>query len=157
MYHVPLIALYSAHRWRLDVLTFLIKGFSHLVSKSYTKVSKGQVPWAKNLTWKTHENFYFVFILKKIEMKIFAYIFQVIWTKIWLNIKEHLPGHYQSYISQVLHWDLILCHTQLIVCAVKCVNNGLNHGLFLSLFKHIPCPIHWIVSVLAYLNFIFAF
>ena len=30
--------------------------------------------------------------------------------------------------------DLILWHTQLIVCAV-------NHGLILSLFKLIPCPI----------------
>ena len=27
MHHVPLIALFSANRWRLDVLTFLIKGF----------------------------------------------------------------------------------------------------------------------------------
>ena len=27
MYHVPWIALFSANRWRLDVLTFLIKGF----------------------------------------------------------------------------------------------------------------------------------
>ena len=33
----------------------------------------------------------------------------------------------------------------------------LNHGLFLSLFKLIPCPIHWIVYVLDYLNFIFEF
>ena len=27
MYHVQWIALFSANRWRLDVLTFLIKGF----------------------------------------------------------------------------------------------------------------------------------
>ena len=27
MYHVPWIAFFSAKRWRLDVLTFLIKGF----------------------------------------------------------------------------------------------------------------------------------
>ena len=30
----------------------------------------------------------------------------------------------------------------------------LNHGLFLSLFKLIPCPTHWIICGLAYLNFI---
>ena len=29
-----------------------------------------------------------------------------------------------------------------------------NHGLFLSLFKLIPCPIHWIVYIwISYLNF----
>ena len=31
MYHVPWIALFSAKRWRLDVLTFLIKGFAQKV------------------------------------------------------------------------------------------------------------------------------
>ena len=29
MYHVPWIALFSAKRWQLDVLTLLIKGFGH--------------------------------------------------------------------------------------------------------------------------------
>ena len=52
--------------------------------------------------------------------------------------------------------DLILWHTQLIVCAVKCYH-GLYHGLFISLFKLIPCPIHWIVYVLANSNFLFEF
>ena len=33
VYHVPWIALSSANRWRLDILTFLVKGFEH----SYTK------------------------------------------------------------------------------------------------------------------------
>ena len=28
VYHVPLVALFSANRWRLDVLTLLIKGFA---------------------------------------------------------------------------------------------------------------------------------
>jgi hypothetical protein len=37
------------------------------------------------------------------------------------------------------------------------LNHGLNHGLFISLLKLIPCPIHWIVYVLAYLNFISEF
>ena len=34
----------------------------------------------------------------------------------------------------------------------KMLNNGLNHGLFLSLFKLIPCHIHLIVCMLVYLN-----
>ena len=35
------------------------------------------------------------------------------------------------------------------------LNHGLNHGFFISPFKPISCPIHWIVCVLAYsyLNF----
>ena len=57
------------------------------------------------------------------------------------------------------HCPDTVAHTQLIVCAVKlyCHSKMLNHGLFLSLFKLIPCPIDWIVYVLAYLNFIFKF
>ena len=58
------------------------------------------------------------------------------------------------YIPGTLNIDLILWHTQLIVCS-KMLNHGLNHGLFLSLFKLIPCPIHWIVYVIAYSNFMF--
>ena len=54
------------------------------------------------------------------------------------------------------HWPFIVAHTIDCVCS-KMLNQGLNHGLFLSLFKLIPCPIHWIVYVLAYLNFIFEF
>ena len=53
------------------------------------------------------------------------------------------------YIPSTLNIDLILWHTQLIVCA--------ENGFFISLFKLISCPIHWIVCVLAYLNFIFEF
>ena len=37
------------------------------------------------------------------------------------------------------------------------LNHGLNHGFSLSFFKLISCPIHWIVCVLAYLDFIFEF
>lgn len=29
VYHVPWTVLFSANRWRLDVLTFLIKGFGY--------------------------------------------------------------------------------------------------------------------------------
>ena len=40
--------------------------------------------------------------------------------------------------------------TLTLYCACsKMLNRGLNHGLFLSLFKHIPlclCPIHWSIS-----------
>ena len=74
-------------------------------------------------------------------------------------IKIFEPAIFSSrpklYIPSTLNIDLILWHTQLIVCACsKILNHGLNHGFFLSLFKLISCPIHWIVCVLAYLNFI---
>ena len=45
------------------------------------------------------------------------------------------------YIPSTLNIDLILWHTQLIVCAENS-NQGLNHGVFLSPFKLTPCPIH---------------
>ena len=54
------------------------------------------------------------------------------------------------YIPSTLNIDLLLWQTQML-------NYGLNHVLFLSLFKLIPCPMHWIVYMLAYLNFIFEF
>ena len=55
------------------------------------------------------------------------------------------------------HWPYTtVAHTIDCVCS-KMVNHGLNYGLFLSLFKLIPCPIHWIVYVLANLDFIFEF
>ena len=42
------------------------------------------------------------------------------------------------------HWPYTLAHTIDCVCSKM-----LDHGLFLSLFKLIPCPMHWI----SYLNF----
>ena len=54
------------------------------------------------------------------------------------------------------HWPYTVAYTIDYVCS-KMLNHGLNHGLFLSLFKLIPCSIHWIVYVLAYLDFIFEF
>ena len=54
------------------------------------------------------------------------------------------------------HWPYTVAYTINCVCS-KVLNLGLNHGLFLSLFKLTPCPIHWTVYVLAYLNFIFEF
>ena len=54
------------------------------------------------------------------------------------------------------HWPYTVAHT--INCVFsKMLNHGLNFGLFLSIFKLIPCPIHWIVYVLACLNFILEF
>ena len=51
------------------------------------------------------------------------------------------------------HWLYTVAHT--IDCVYsKMLNHGLNHGFFLSRFKLIPCPIHWTVYVLAYLNII---
>ena len=61
----------------------------------------------------------------------------------------------QSYISQV-HWSYTVASTINCGCS-KMLNHGLNLGFFLSLFKLIPCPIHWIVYVLAYWNFISEF
>ena len=53
---------------------------------------------------------------------------------------------YQSYIYQVL-WILTLyCGTHNWLCVQKMLNHGLNHWFFLSLFKLISCPIHWIVK-----------
>ena len=54
------------------------------------------------------------------------------------------------------HWPYSVAHTIDCVCC-KMLNHRLNHGFFLSLFKLIPCPIQWIVCVLAYLNFIFEY
>ena len=45
------------------------------------------------------------------------------------------------------HWPYTVAHTIDCVCS-KMLNHGLNHGLFLSLFKLIPCHIHLIVLVL---------
>ena len=39
------------------------------------------------------------------------------------------------------HLPYTVAHTIDCVCS-KMLNHGLNHGLFLSLFKLIPCPIH---------------
>ena len=58
------------------------------------------------------------------------------------------------YPKYYKHWPYTVAHTIDCVCS-KMLNHGFNHGLFLLLFKLIPCPIHWIVYVLAYSNFIF--
>ena len=53
------------------------------------------------------------------------------------------------------HWSYPLAHTIDCVCS-KMLIYGLNHGLLYSLFKLIPCHLHWIIYVLN-LNFIFEF
>ena len=52
---------------------------------------------------------------------------------------------------------LLYCGTHNLLWVLKMLNHGLNHGLFLSLFKLLTCHIHWIdmckpVSI-SYLNF----
>ena len=54
------------------------------------------------------------------------------------------------------HWPYTVAHTIDFMCS-KMLDHGWNHGFFLSLFKLISFPIHWIVYVLSYLNFIFEF
>ena len=66
--------------------------------------------------------------------------------------------HTNLYIPSTLNINLPYTVASTIDCGCsKMLNHGLNHGFFLSLFKLIPCPINWIVCVLAYLNFIFEF
>ena len=63
---------------------------------------------------------------------------------------------YNIYPKYSKHWPYTVAHTIDCVCS-KMLNHGLNHWLFLSPFKLIPCHIHWIIFMLAYLNFIFEF
>ena len=81
-----------------------------------------------------------------------------------LNTLYHLKK-YLSYFWQVgkviyprysKHWPYTVASTIDCGC-IKILNHGLNHRFFLLHFKLKPCPIHWIVCVLAYSNFIFEF
>ena len=45
------------------------------------------------------------------------------------------------YTKSSKHYPCTVAYTIDCVCS-KMLNHGLNHGLFLSLFKLIPCPIH---------------
>ena len=49
------------------------------------------------------------------------------------------------YIYQVLYTLTLYCGTHNWLYVQKMLNHGLKHGFFLSLFKLIFCPIHWIV------------
>ena len=76
------------------------------------------------------------------------------WSKLWMQLHLILAPFKIIYPKYSKHWSYTLAHTINCVCS-KMLNHGLNHGLFLSLFK--PCHIHWIVLVLVYLNFILEF
>ena len=58
------------------------------------------------------------------------------------------------YTPSTLNIDLILWHTHLIVCAEKWITHDLIHDFHFTFQAYIPCPIHWMVHVLAYLDFI---
>ena len=69
------------------------------------------------------------------------------------NVEALVKVIYPKYSK---HWPYTVASTIDCGC-IKMLNHGLYHGFLLSPFKLIPCPIHWIVCVLAYLNFIFEF
>ena len=58
----------------------------------------------------------------------------------WCSTKDIYPKYSK-------HWPCTVAYTIDCVCS-KMLNDGLNHGLFLSLFKLIPYHIH-----ISYLNF----
>ena len=97
---------------------------------------------------------------------------QVLWFHFLLLLSSknlNLVEHFREYLKfRIGIWDFVNVVSKVIctkyskhwpyTVAIDCVcSKILNHGLFLSLFKLIPCHIHWIVFVLAYLNFIFEF
>ena len=59
----------------------------------------------------------------------------------------------KSYIPSTLNIDLILWHTQVIVCAV----NVKSWVISFTYINPIPCHIRWIKYVVAYVNFLFEF
>ena len=86
-----------------------------------------------------------------IKIRIFQY------TKVIISLKiAQVISCKVMYPKYSKHWPCTVANTINCVCS-KLLDYDLNHGLFRSLFKLIPCHIHWIVYVLAYLNFIFEF
>ena len=69
------------------------------------------------------------------------------------DVCRGLKLHPKLYLKYSKHLSYTVAH---FVCS-KMINHGLNHGLVLSLFKLIPCILHWIVYMLAYPNFKFEF
>ena len=67
----------------------------------------------------------------------------------WWSVKVIYPKYSK-------HLSYTVAHTIDCNCS-KMLNNGLNHGLSISLFKLITCPIHEVVCVLAYSNSKFEF
>ena len=64
----------------------------------------------------------------------------------YINIYIFVPKPKVIYTKYSKHCPSTVAHT--IDCMCSKINHGLNHGFFLSLFKLILCPIHWIVCVL---------
>ena len=99
-------------------------------------VSNFEEHWMnQNNNW-TQRQFLFFLILQMLVVKI---------------VLRYPASHQGPKYSN--HWPYTVAYTTDCVCS-KMLNHGWNHGLnhrlFLSLFKLIPCPIHWIVYVLAY-------
>ena len=61
----------------------------------------------------------------------------------WMHIKV-------IYTKYSKHCPYTVVHT--IDCVCRKINHGLNHGLFISLFKLISCHIHWIGYVFTLFN-----
>ena len=95
-------------------------------------------------------------IRKKNNLIIFYFFFEsnlIISYNLWVMSRSFTS---KVDIPSTLNIDLILWHTQLIVCAEN-VKSWFKSRVFLLLFKLISCPIHWNVCFLAYLYFIFEF
>ena len=96
--------------------------------------------------WQTSEWLHFVF---KPLLKEHVYFLALAFSYLKLKYQNSFNpkrcrffGQFQSYRDQVLQTLTIYCGTPNWLCVHKMLNNGLNHGLFISLFKLIPCPIH---------------
>ena len=68
-----------------------------------------------------------------------------------------LPMAKVIYPKYSKDWPYNVAHTNQLCAEILIWNHGFNHGFFLSLLKLTDFPIHWIVCVLVYLNFIFEF
>ena len=70
-----------------------------------------------------------------------------------------LPFHVSFKVIETKyskHWPYIVAQTFDCVCS-KINNSWFKSMIFILLFKLMPCPIHWMVCLLAYLNFILEF
>jgi hypothetical protein len=82
----------------------------------------------------------------------------VVFVQSWKDGKSKQMHHLHKviYTKYSKHWPYTVAHT-IKFCLQKMLNHGFNHGLFISLFKLITRPMHWIVSMLSiqisYLNF----
>ena len=73
------------------------------------------------------------------------YFFEIhLWIQLRLKILEEKILFKVIHPKYSKHWPYTVAHTIDCVCS-KMLNHGLNHGLFLLLFKLIPCHIYWLV------------